>query len=85
MLETNTQFLTNTMIITQKQKLISFWVLQVEMELIFIRIVLFRNMFNLYKVNLSRFDLCYFRKPKATDQKDDLKFFIEKHLRNQNV
>lgn len=52
------------------------------MELIFT--VLSRNMFNTYKVNLSRFDLCYFRKSKATDQKDDLEFFMEKHLLNQN-
>ena len=36
------------------------------------------NSFQPYRLNLSRFDLCYFRERKFSDSKGDLEFFINK-------
>ena len=36
------------------------------------------NIFEPYSLSLSRFDLCYFRETKSTDQKGNLELFMKK-------
>ena len=43
------------------------------------------NIFNLYDVNLSRFDLHYLRESKPTDQNHQLKLFMEQYCQKTSV